>query len=87
LKYIYFYNFHQCWYNKNCFKINKYKIIDTKTIDKNLKLDFTQGKDYNLFLVKDWFSKIPNQSLSDSELKNYIISILRSFEFGYGKHL
>jgi hypothetical protein len=44
LKYIYFYNSDQRWFNKIGFKINKYEIIDTKQIDKNLKLDFTQGK-------------------------------------------
>jgi hypothetical protein len=52
-----------------------------------LKLDFIQEKDYNLFLVKYWFSKIPNQSLSDTELRNDIISVLGSFEFSYGKYL
>jgi hypothetical protein len=45
-------------------------------IDKNLKLDFTQGKDYNIFLVKAWLSKIPKPSASDTVLKNDIISIL-----------
>jgi hypothetical protein len=44
LKYIYFYNSDRYLYSKISYKINRYEIIDTKTIDKNLKLDFTPGK-------------------------------------------
>jgi hypothetical protein len=58
------------------YKINKYEIIDTKVIDKNLKLDFTQGKDYNVKQVNNWLNNIPNPSVSDTDLKKEIISVI-----------
>jgi hypothetical protein len=59
----------------------------TKKIEKNLKLDFTQGKNYNLAQVDNWFNNIPNPSESDTNLRNDIISMLGSFEYSYGKYL
>jgi hypothetical protein len=50
LKYIYFYNPHQCLYNKITLnqQNNKYERIINERIDNNLKLDFTKGKEYNV---------------------------------------
>jgi hypothetical protein len=52
-----------------------------------LKLDFTQGKDYNVTQVNSWFNNITTPSESDTNLKNEILSMLGSFEFNYGQYL
>jgi hypothetical protein len=53
-------------------------------MDNNLKLDFSKGKIYNVKQVNDWFSKILNQILSNTERKDNIIEMLSLFEFFYG---
>jgi hypothetical protein len=65
---------------------NKYELTKEK-VDNDLKVDFTKGKTYNVNKVNDWFNKIPNPSLSNTERKNNIINMLSLFKFSYAKHL
>jgi hypothetical protein len=37
--------------------------------------------------VNNWLNNIPNPSVSDTDLKKEIISVIWSFEFSYGKYL
>jgi hypothetical protein len=55
LSYIYFYDSNQCWFHRIKYNINKYEIMDTKKIDKNLKKDFILGKKYNIRQVENLF--------------------------------
>jgi hypothetical protein len=75
LKYIYFHNSDQCWFERINYNFNKYEIMDQKMTDKNLKLDFTQGKNYNITQVNNWFNNITNPSESDTNLKNDIFTM------------
>jgi hypothetical protein len=60
LSYIDFHNSNQCWFDRINYNINKYEIMDIKQIPIVLKLNFTQGKPYNLRKVDDWFRNINN---------------------------
>jgi hypothetical protein len=66
LSYIYFHNSDQCLFQRITYKIDKYEIMYTKKIDKNLKLDFTKGENYNLAQVNNWFNNITTPSESDT---------------------
>jgi hypothetical protein len=61
--------------------------MDTKMIHKVLKLDFTQGKEYNTREVDNCFNNITKLTESNINLKNDILSMLGSFEYSYGKYL
>jgi hypothetical protein len=87
LSYIYFHNPNQSWFHKITYKVNKYEIMYTKQIPIVTRLDFTQGKQYNIREVDSWFNTITNRSESDTNLKNNILSMLGSFEYSYGKYL
>jgi hypothetical protein len=43
--------------------------MDIKNIPIVLKLDFTQGKDYNVTQVDNWFNNTTNLGDSDTNLK------------------
>jgi hypothetical protein len=86
LKYIYFYNFIQCLYNKIILneQNDKYE-RDIHEIDINLKLDFTRGKKYYTDQISDWFNKIDNPTSLNTEQKNDINDMLSFFKFSYWK--
>jgi hypothetical protein len=52
-----------------------------------MKFYFTKGKKYNVKQVNDWFNKISNPSLSNTEQNNNNIEMLSLFEFCYIKFI